>query len=167
MFPLEPTYFIDDTVENLDVNQLIADGVKGLILDLDNTIMRPRAGYFCDAVLPWLEKARGLGLKLIIVTNNKNDQYLKEVEPIIEQHQILMITKAKKPRRLKLREALEQIELPPQNVCIVGDRVLTDILGGRRLGMKTAFVRPLLGNEENRLFRFLRKIELLLLCKPH
>jgi uncharacterized protein len=165
VFPIKPTYYINGTVEEINLDGLLADGIKGLILDLDNTIMRPHSAYFCDKVLPWLNQARFKNLKIIIVTNNTNDQYLEKVGPIIESHKLPMITKAKKPRRAKLREALDYLQLPAEEVCIVGDRVLTDVLGGFRLNMKTAFVKPLLGQSENALFRLLRAFEETLLDK--
>jgi uncharacterized protein len=165
LFPLKPTYFINGTVEQIDLELLARQGIKGLILDLDNTIMRPKSGYFCDKVLPWLNKVRFMKLGVIIVTNNTNDSYLQKIADVIADNKLPMITKAKKPRRAKLVEALEQLNLSAEEVCIVGDRVLTDVLGGVRLGMKTAYVKPLLGQEENLLFRSLRFLEELLLEK--
>lgn len=166
MFPLKPNYYINGTVIELDFNTLINDGIQGLILDLDNTIMKPKAGYFCDKVLPWLKEAKSKGLKLIIVTNNINDEYLQKIAPVLQENNLPIISKARKPRRTKLREALKELDLPANNVCIVGDRVLTDVLGGYLLNMKTAFVKPLLGEEENILFRLLRALEEKLLQKP-
>ncbi|MDX1921070.1 MAG: YqeG family HAD IIIA-type phosphatase [Candidatus Caenarcaniphilales bacterium] len=165
MFPLKPTYYIDGTVEEIDLKLLSKDGIRGLILDLDNTIMRPRSGYFCDKVLPWLKEAKSLGLKIIIVTNNINDEYLRKIAPVLQENDLPIISKAKKPRKTKLKEALNQLALEPEAVCIVGDRVLTDVLGGYLLNMKTAFVKPLLGAEENPLFRILRAVEESLLQK--
>jgi uncharacterized protein len=167
MLNLSPTYLVQGTVEKLDIEQLVADGVKGLILDLDNTVMRPRSGAFCEIVGPWLQKAKAAGLKMIIVTNNNNEQYLSSLDLLLQNHELEMIIKAAKPRPEKLLQALKKLDLRPEQVCIVGDRVLTDVLGGIKIGSKTAFVRPLLGKKENLLFRLLRKLEKLCLSPSH
>jgi HAD superfamily phosphatase (TIGR01668 family) len=159
MLNLKPTYFVNGTVDQLDLKKLKADGIKGLILDLDNTIMRPRKGIFCEIVAPWLQEAKVQGLKLIIVTNNTNEKYLSSLEELLGQLELPMIIKAGKPKPHKLEEALAKLNLPASQVCIVGDRVLTDVLGGERVSIKTALVEPLLGKEENPLFRLLRRIE--------
>lgn len=159
MLRLKPTYLPGGTVEKLNLQNMWTDGVRGLILDLDNTIMRPRSGEFCTVVLPWLKQAQQLGFKLIIVTNNTNEKYLNSIASTLDGLNLPMITKAGKPRRGKLREALEYLELPAAEVCVIGDRVLTDVWGGVRLSMKTAFVEPLLGEQENVAYRFLRKLE--------
>lgn len=151
--------YVATCTTDLDLNKFKEDGIKGLILDLDNTIMRPKSGYFCDEIQAWLAKAKELGLKIIIVTNNKNEIYLRSIEPLLKQYELPMIIKAEKPRRKNLKIAIEFLGFEPHEVCVVGDRVLTDVLGGIRLGTKTAFVAPLLGKAERKLFRALRRIE--------
>lgn len=163
MFNLKPDYFIKGNIASLDLDLLQEDNIQGLILDLDNTIMRPKSGFFCEVVRPWLQKAKCQGLKLIIVTNNKNEKYLSGLSPILNDLELPIIIKAAKPKPAKLLEALRQIDLPAEKVCIIGDRLLTDVLGGYNIGAKTAFVYPLLGKQENLLFRFLRKLEYLFL----
>ncbi len=167
MLNLKPTYYVDGTVDKLSIDTLIKDGVRGLILDLDNTVMRPRCGYFCEVVKPWLQEAQAKGLKLIIVTNNNNEEYLGSFNEALSEHNLKMFIKAKKPRPDKLLEAIKELDLPCEQICIVGDRVLTDVLGGCRVKTKTAFVQPLLGKDENLLFQILRKIEKLFLHPSH
>jgi len=163
---LQPDYLPDGTVDKLDLRQMKADGVNGLILDLDNTIMKPRSGQLSAEVSKWLQKAVELDFRLIIVTNNTNQTYLQSLTPLLQALKLPIICCAGKPRRGKLEEALSYLKLPPSEVCVVGDRVLTDVLGGARLSMKTAFVRPLLGEEENVIFKLLRKLEMLFLGVP-
>ena len=58
-----------------------------------------------------------------------------------------------------LIKAIEYLNLPAENICIIGDRVLTDIWGGINVNIKTAFVEPLIGKKENILYRALRRME--------
>ncbi|MDX1918321.1 MAG: YqeG family HAD IIIA-type phosphatase [Candidatus Caenarcaniphilales bacterium] len=163
MFCLKPDYLINGDLTGLNLVDLKAAGIKGLLLDLDNTIMLPYRAEWLPDIRRWIEQALDLGLKMIVVTNNKRCDYLKTVEPLLNLYGIKMIGQADKPRRKALKEALRMIDLPADSVCLIGDRVLTDIWGGARLGMKTALVRPLSGKSERKLYQFLRQIEYLCL----
>jgi|688.fasta_scaffold01786_28 HAD superfamily phosphatase (TIGR01668 family) len=167
MLNLQPDYLVKGSILKLSIQTLLSDGIRGLILDLDNTIMKPKAALFEADILEWLAEAKRAGLKMIIVTNNKNEKYLSSFDKALAELDLPMIIKAKKPRRTKLNEALKILDLPAEQVCVIGDRVLTDVWGGNRIKCKTAFVRPLLGKEEILLFRFLRKIEKLFLHPSH
>jgi HAD superfamily phosphatase (TIGR01668 family) len=167
MLNLQPDYLVKGSILQLSIQTLLSDGITGLILDLDNTIMKPKSALFEADILEWLAEAKRAGLKMIIVTNNKNEKYLSSFDQALSELDLPMIIKAKKPRRTKLKEALKILDLPAEQVCVVGDRVLTDVWGGNRIKCKTAFVRPLLGKEEILLFRFLRKIEKLFLHPAH
>ncbi|MDQ4074830.1 MAG: HAD-IIA family hydrolase [Chloroflexota bacterium] len=46
-----------------------------------------------------------------------------------------------KPSRPMMEVALEHVDLPPENVAIVGDRLNTDIQGGQTIGLITILVR--------------------------
>jgi uncharacterized protein len=159
MLRFESTYLPAGTILKLNINDLLADGVGGLILDLDNTIMLPNSGEFSEEISNWIENALDKGLKIIIVTNNKDESYLDGVEATLNKYNIPLIIKAQKPRTKNLKKAIEYLNLPPEKICIVGDRVLTDIWGGINVKIKTAFVEPLLGKQENILFRALRRVE--------
>ncbi len=81
------------------------------------------------------------------------------------------ISGALKPRRGAFREALKLLDVEPRRAAVVGDQVLTDILGGNRLGLHTILVRPMsrrefAGTRITRLFervilRVLRKLDML------
>ena len=163
LFNLKPDYQIDGSVINLTPETLLKDSIEGLILDLDNTIMPPKAGKIDEDILKWLENLKAKNIKTIVLTNNSSGGYLKEVEIVLRDLGMEMISRGCKPMRKNIFRALERLNLPKERVCLVGDRVLTDVLGGVRAGIKTALVKPLLGEQENALFRFLRKFEYMFL----
>ena len=68
---LRPTYFIDGDITDLDVGMLTEDGIKGLMLDLDSTLMAPKAGSLTGEADAWLSNARKC-MKLVILSNNKD-----------------------------------------------------------------------------------------------
>jgi len=132
------TYYIDGDITDLDVERLAGDGVKGLILDLDSTLMAPKAGSITDATSHWLDQARSR-FKMIILSNNKRPDYLEGVENLLG---IEIIGHAAKPFRQGFTRALERLEMPADAVAVVGDRALTDILGGNLSNMRTVLVMP-------------------------
>lgn len=152
---LKPDYLIDGDVTDIDLERLQADGIKGIIFDLDSTLLAPRSGQVTKEVDSWLKRAKSL-FRVIIVTNNKRDPYIEHARCHLD---IPTIGRAAKPRRRAFLQAASLLEMQPQEVAVVGDRPLTDVLGGRRAGMKTILVWPLKTMNEPGWITFFRKLE--------
>lgn len=154
-----PTYLIDGDITDIDLDQLALDGVRGLIFDLDSTLVAPRAGNVTESVAAWLERARTM-FKVAIVSNNKKDHYVEQVRILLDMP---AIARAAKPRRKGFLEALSLLSLEPHEVAVVGDRPLTDVWGGQRAGMRTVLVWPLKTMNEPEWITFFRKLERLVI----
>ena len=152
---LKPTLIIEH-VTDIDLDYLWNSGVRGFIFDLDNTIMRPNTCALDEDVAAWLKTIEVKGFKSVVVSNNPIFFYTHEAEKLLN---IPVLGNASKPRRKHLRKALEILMMEPSQVAVVGDRPLTDILGGKRLGAKTILVDPLNKHKENIVIKFLRRIE--------
>lgn len=152
---VKPTLIIPD-VTAIDLTWLKAQGVEGIIFDLDNTIMAPHAGFLEDNIKSWLENVQDAGFRSIVVSNNKKMVYMQEVEKVLN---FPVIGNAGKPRRKYLRQALSMLNLTPDQVVVIGDRPLTDIWGGQRLGAHTILVDPLTKAIEPPMIQFLRRLE--------
>lgn len=152
---LRPTYLIDGDVTDIDIDQLQRDGVRGLIFDLDSTLVAPRAGHLTPEVEAWLERAREK-FKVAVVSNNKRDPYIREVQVILNMP---CIGCAAKPSIKAFLRVLEDFQLAPNEVAVVGDRPLTDVWGGHRAGMKTVLVMPLKTQMEPGWIKVFRKLE--------
>jgi uncharacterized protein len=152
---LRPTYVINGDITDIDLDQLKRDGLKGIILDLDSTLIAPKAGVLTEEAAAWLNRARA-HFKLAVVSNNTRADY---VEKVAAHLAIPVIGEAAKPSRRALRKALKLLDLKAEEAVLVGDRPLTDVLGGHRAGMKTILVEPLKSMKEAYLVRMIRKIE--------
>lgn len=152
---LRPTYPIDGDVTDIDLDLLAADGIKGIIFDLDSTIMAPRSGKITAETATWLELARAR-FQLAVVSNNKNDPYIKQVQ---EHLNMIVLGRAAKPSAKLFLQVLEMFKLRADQVVVVGDRPLTDVWGGQRAGMKTILVWPLKSMNEPSWILFFRKLE--------
>jgi len=127
--------------------------VRGLILDLDDTLVTHGGDRFPETVTAWL---RGIqrDFRVCIVSNTSRQRRARSIAAHLD---IPVFAQAQKPRREVLRQAMAAMNLGQEEVMVVGDRLLTDILGGIRLGARTALVGPVADNR--RLPRLLRRLE--------
>jgi HAD superfamily phosphatase (TIGR01668 family) len=152
---LRPTYLIDGDITDIDLDELEQSGIKGLIFDLDSTLVAPRSAVLTKEVEVWLTKARA-GFKLAVVSNNRHALYIEQVKGLLDMP---IVGRAAKPRRRGLLQALANLELAPHEVAVIGDRPLTDVWGGQRAGMKTILVFPLKTMNEPGWITFFRRLE--------
>lgn len=152
---LKPTYLIAGDITDVSIEQLSQDGIKGLILDLDSTLMAPKSAYISPEAKAWLEKALTV-FQVAIASNNHNEEYLDKVRLILN---IVVIGNAAKPSRKAFRKLLADFALKPEQVAVIGDRPLTDIWGGHRAGMKTVLVRTLKTMQEPEWKQSVRNLE--------
>jgi len=129
-------------------------GIRGLILDVDNTLTTHDNPEPDAEVLSWLEVMRQHRIEMIILSNNRASR-VRRFATILRMG---FTANAKKPLVSGFARAAAQLGLSKDKIAVVGDQVFTDILGGNRFGAKTILVRPL--KPENTLFfRFKRWLE--------
>ena len=156
---LQPTYINQGDITTVDLDMLKKQGIKGILLDLDSTIMAPHSGYIDEKVTEWIARA-GKEFKLAVVSNNKNQKYIDQAAACLP---MLVVGRAAKPSRKILFSVLKQLQLTATETILIGDRPLTDILAGKRAGMQTYLVSPLATMRESSLIRWVRKLERLVI----
>ena len=113
-------------------------GIKGIITDLDNTLVewdRPNA---TPRVIKWFEEMKKNQIKVTIVSNNNE----KRVKSFSDPLDIAFIFRAKKPLSLAFHRAAKQMNIKKEETVVIGDQLLTDVLGGNRGGFHTILVVP-------------------------
>ena len=135
---LEPNLVVPGTLVDLPLHQLLAQGIRALVLDVDRTLLPHRGQDLPPPVEAWLRRAQQT-IPLHLFSNNPSRQ---RIGSVASQLGVDYTTSASKPRRGPLRRVLTNLDLPPMQVAIVGDRVFTDVLGGNRLGLYTVLVKP-------------------------
>lgn len=129
-------------------------GIRGIILDLDNTIIPWRSDVLTADAVQLLIRLRDAGLKLCIVSNALSDRVNRLLKPL----GIPGIARAVKPRRKAFKKALEILGTESSETAMVGDQIFTDILGGNRLGLYTVLVVPI-SKKEFMGTKFIRLVE--------
>lgn len=113
-------------------------GIKGIITDLDNTLVewdRPNA---TPQLVSWFKELKKHGILVTIVSNNNE----KRVKAFSDPLGIPFIFEAKKPLTRAFKKALQNMGLKKEEVVVIGDQLLTDVLGGNRIGLHTILVVP-------------------------
>jgi hypothetical protein len=139
---LYPKLYVSSLFD-IDIQNLYQTGIRGILFDLDNTIIPRTADVFSAEVSSWLKEIRGSNFKACIISNNNS----KRVSKLAGELDLPAVCYAVKPRRKPFRQALELLGTCPEQTAVVGDQVFTDILGGNRLGMFTILVTPMDGKE--------------------
>ncbi|HEV8354924.1 MAG TPA: YqeG family HAD IIIA-type phosphatase [bacterium] len=126
-------------VTDVDIDELAASGISGVILDLDNTIVAWDAAAPSPGVAAWVERLLAAGLKGCIVSNNLTGR----ARAIATALGVFVVIGAIKPAPWALRRAMRLMETSPQTTALIGDQLFTDVLGGNLVGMQTILVEPL------------------------
>lgn len=119
-----PTKYVDNILD-ITSGELIENGIKGVILDLDNTII-DKKGIEVPDFEKWKDKILKNGIKIVIVTNN----FLKKrIEKVTNKYNLEYILFARKPNIKALVKAKEMMEIKEsENIAVIGDQVFTDVL---------------------------------------
>jgi HAD superfamily phosphatase (TIGR01668 family) len=133
-----------DRIASVDLDALRADGIRGLIVDLDNTLVPWRSAEIPDDVAAWAARAAASGFQLCIASNTRRYGRLSKVAEALGA---TYVTNVSKPRRGGFRRAAAQMGLDLNQVAVIGDQLLTDILAAKRLGVHAILVDRLAARE--------------------
>lgn len=152
---LQPDLVLGDIVIHLTPSLINHYQLKGLVLDVDETIVPYRKKQVSSDLLDWANTMKSI-VDIWLVSNNPNES---RIDAIATSLNLPYFHGAAKPSRKKLRQAVEAMNLPVEQVGMVGDRLFTDVLAGNRLGMFTILVEPMVHPEEIRRFLSIRDLE--------
>ena len=120
--------------------QLKAQGIRGIILDLDNTIVSEDDRYLSPGAEDWIAAQQAAGWQFFILSNGKR-RY--RVDYWADRLHIPALSPAKKPFPRNFRRALKHLALPAAQVLVIGDSWHTDLLGARLIGCPSLQVASL------------------------
>lgn len=136
---LEPDLILGQTILHLSPDIIRRNNLKGLILDVDETLVSMRQTHASAELVQWVTDMKRTA-DIWLVSNNLSQKRIGRIAEMVDAPYLLG---AKKPSRAKLRKAMDAMDLRPQEVAMVGDRLFTDVLAGNRLGLFTILVEPM------------------------
>jgi len=149
----KPTLWVKNVL-SIDEDFLRANGIEGLILDLDNTLSMHGNPAAEEGIPEWLDRMRSLGISMIVVSNNT----YKRVSPLAAKLGLEFVSSGAKPLTLGINKAAKRLGLPREKLAVVGDQIFTDVMGGNFAKIKTILVEPF-HLEKGALFRLKRSAE--------
>lgn len=152
---LQPNLVLRGNVLDLTPDVLERHGLRGLILDVDDTLVSPYTRNLSNEVHEWVETLRP-NTKLWLVSNNLNRPRIAQIG---DELNLPYLWGAGKPSRRKLRVAAAEMALPCNQLAMVGDRLFTDVVAGNRLGMFTVLVEPMINPQDPPRKHLLRSFE--------
>lgn len=143
---------------DVSLSELWERGIRGLILDLDNTMVAYRQSEIVADHLAWVEDAHERGFKMVMLSNNFTDR----VTNVAAQLRIECIPNALKPLPSGFLRAKRTLGLGRKQIAVVGDQLFTDVLGAKVLGLYTILTEPIEPHDFaiTRLFRFFERLML-------
>lgn len=133
-----PDLFVE-ALKDINIKMLVKRNIKGIILDIDNTIVPSFVLEVDEEILEWIENVKKSGIKVCIVSNAVR----RRVEKLSRQLDIPAIHQALKPAKRAFITAVEKMDTTCEQVAVAGDQIFTDIYGGNRLNMYTILVEPI------------------------
>ena len=121
--------FAVEAVYDLTVPSLQAQGIKAVLVDLDNTLIAWNNPDGTPEMKQWLHDLRDAGIRIIVVSNNTKKRVQRAVE------------------KFGIDRAMKEFHYEKNEVVMVGDQLMTDIRAAHRAGIRSILVKPLVQHD--------------------
>ena len=132
-----------DSAYDIDYESLYEQGYRGIIFDIDNTLV-PHGAPADEQSIALFERIRQIGYESMLLSNNKEPRVKSFNDKVGSRY----IYKANKPFPENYQKAMEQMKTTPDTTLFVGDQLFTDVWGAKKAGIKTYLTKPIHPKEE-------------------
>ena len=145
------------SVYDIDFDSLYQEGVRGLLFDIDNTLV-PHGAPADEQVIRLFAQLRETGFHTCLISNNQAPRII----PFAEKVKSDFICDAHKPSRAGYLKAMKQMGTGPASTVFMGDQLFTDVYGAKRAGIVSWLVNPIHPKEEIQIVlkRYLERVVL-------
>lgn len=137
-----PDVYLDSAYE-IDFEALYKGGFRGVIFDIDNTLV-PHGAPADERSVALFERLQRIGLESVLLSNNKEPR----VKMFNDRVHSRYLYKAGKPAMKGYLAAMKMMGTTPDTTIFVGDQLFTDVWGAKRAGILTYLVKPIHPKEE-------------------
>lgn len=138
----KPTWMLE-AIYQITPEQLETHGVKAILADLDNTLIAWDNPNGTEELRLWLDTMAVAGIPVIVVSNNSHNR----VEKALEALDLDFIPRALKPFPRGIHQAAKRLDLPKEQVLMVGDQIMTDIKAAHSAGVRSVLVKPVIATD--------------------
>lgn len=157
---LTPTLF-KERITDVTVEELAALGVRGVLLDVDNTLTTHYSPHLPPEVAAWLDTVQAAGVRLTVVSNAKRHR----VEPFAKKIGLAAVWLAAKPLPFGFLRGVRRLGLKRRQCVAIGDQTFTDTLGARLCGLRCIQLMPMQLEEGKPFMLFKRQVEARILAR--
>lgn len=148
---------IADSAYDINYKELYKNGYRGLLFDIDNTLVEHGADAN-DKAIKLMKELKEIGFKICLISNNSEER----VSRFNKEIQVNFIYKAGKPSPKSYLKGIKLMGTKPSTTVFIGDQLFTDVFGAKLAGLKNYFVKPIGPKEEIQIVlkRYLERIVL-------
>jgi len=161
----KPTWMVE-SIYNISPEQLKHLGIEVVLTDLDNTLIAWNLPEATEQTVQWIQWMKDEGIRVVIISNNSGNR----VEKVASILDVDFVPNALKPTKRGFKKVLNKIGYNKTNILMVGDQILTDIIGAYNIGIESVLVKPIMNSDawNTRINRFieLRIMKLVLKKDP-
>lgn len=148
-----------DRISQIDIDkELISRGYNYVLLDVDNTILTRDTSIIPDDVQNWLNLAISKGIRFCLVSND----WHTNVVNVSKKLNLRLVRRSLKPLPPAFIRGKRILKSNNKNTIMIGDQLMTDVIGAHFIGMKCILVKPLVKKDLKHTL-ILRKIENIIL----
>lgn len=146
-----------DSTYTIDFQKLYQEGYRGILFDVDNTLV-PHGAPATEESVELFRRLHEMGFSTCLISNNKEPR----VTPFADAMETPYVYKAGKPKCSGYQKGMEIMGTGTQNTLFIGDQLFTDVWGANRAGLYSILVKPIDPKEEIQIVlkRYLEKIVL-------
>lgn len=135
---LYPQIYVNN-VKDITIELLKKYKIKGLILDIDNTLI-DYDKELLSGCEQWCNDLKKEKIRMCILSNTNKEQKVKKVADVLD---LKYFHFAHKPNKKGFKKCQDLLSLEPKNIAVVGDQIFTDVLGGNLSRMFTILTKPI------------------------
>ena len=160
----EEAYFPDryvNRITDLDSDFFTKEDIKGVIIDVDNTVIDVKKNLI-DGLVEWRDELKAKGIDVVILSNTIDKIKVSKIADLLD---VDYFTFGRKPNTGGFMKAKRHLELDVENIAVIGDQIFTDVLGANRAGMLSVLVNPLHEHNDYFITKWKRPLEEKVLTK--
>ncbi len=142
-------------ITDITVEQLHTMGVKGLLLDVDNTLTTHGSQELSDDVRDWLDTMKQAGIRMTVVSNS----WEWRVAPFAKRIGLRHTSLSCKPLPIGFWRGIRRLQLKRSECLAIGDQVFTDIIGANLCGIRCVQLQPILLETGKPILKLKRRLE--------
>ena len=143
-----------DIITDITIDFLKGNNIKGLILDVDNTLIDLSRNKI-EGLDDWINSMIESGIKIAIVSNGRKK---RQIELLTNKHGLIYVFFALKPFKRGIKKARKELDLCYNEIAEIGDQIFTDVWVSNKTKMFSILTKPV-ELEKSFLQKFKRKIE--------